>query len=217
MKIKWLGHSCFLLTSDSGTRVLTDPFDSRVGYKLPSVEADIVTISHGHGDHNYVQAVRGKFVQISQAGTFEHHGIRMTGIPVFHDEVNGSKRGKNIIYLFDIDGIGICHCGDLGHIPSQAQLDEIGKVDFLLLPVGGTYTVDYAEAWKIVQLIKPRVTIPMHFQAGIVNFPLDRVDKFLAEAGAGGRKDIFAGKQELEVTPDKLAALPEILVLDYES
>ena len=214
MKIKWLGHSCFLLTSESDVKVLTDPFNNQVGYKLPSVEADIVTTSHGHFDHNYIQAVKGKFKHISQPGVFKQNGVGITGIPSFHDEVQGAKRGKNIIFIFDMDGLRVCHCGDLGHIPTPEQAAAIGRIDVLLIPVGGTYTVNAAEAYKTVKLLEPKVAIPMHFKTPVLSFPIDGVEKFLNAAGVTVQ-DAFADKQEIDVTQESLGILSNILVLNF--
>lgn len=215
MKIKWLGHSCFLLTSEAGVKVLTDPFNDQVGYRLPAVEADIVTTSHGHSDHNYVRAVKGKFKHWDQPGVFEKNGIKANGVPTFHDEVQGAKRGKNIIYIFDMDGLRICHSGDLGHIPSREQAAAIGQVDILLVPVGGIYTVNADEAVIVVQLLKPKVTIPMHFKTSVLSFQLDGADKFLAAAGAS-KQEAYFNRQEINIESESLGVLPEILILDYE-
>ena len=215
MKIKWFGHSCFLLTSEKGIRVLTDPFDNQVGYVLPTVEADIVTTSHGHYDHNYIQVVKGNFKHIDRPGVVEQYGIRITGVSAFHDEVQGAKRGKNIIYIFDMEGLRICHCGDLGHIPSQKQVAEIGRVDLLLVPVGGTYTVNAAEAMKVVELLKPKLTIPMHFKTQALSFSLDSVDKFLSAVGIS-KQEAYVKSQEADVKLGGLGILPRALVLDYK-
>lgn len=216
MKIKWLGHSCFLMTSESGARILTDPFDSQVGYPLPSVEADIVTTSHDHFDHGYIKAVKGKFMHLSEPGDFIQLGIDITGISTFHDEVEGKKRGRNVIFVFDIDGLRICHSGDLGHIPSARQTEAIGKIDILMLPVGGTYTVDASDAYKTVKILKPAITFPMHYKTPAINFLIDGVDKFLKEAGVSGRLEIFVQKQEIEITSDNLELQPKVLVLEYK-
>jgi len=212
MKIKWLGHSCFLLTSNSGVRTLTDPFDEKVGYALPAVEADIVTTSHGHYDHSSVDVVKGDFERLDKPGTYEKDGIKITGVATFHDEENGAKRGNNIIFKFNIDGVNICHCGDLGHTLSSGQVLEIGDVDVLLVPVGGTYTVDAAGALQVVKQLKPAVTIPMHYKTEALAFPLDTADKFLKTAGGGTK----AGKQEIELDKENLSMYLGVTVLDYK-
>jgi len=212
MKIKWLGHSCFLLTSSGGVRVVIDPFNETVGYKVPAVEADIVTTSHDHFDHGYVQAIKGSFKHINKPGRYSERGIEIVGIPTFHDEAQGSKRGKNIVFKFTVDGINVCHCGDLGHVLTAAQAKELGPVDVLLVPVGGFYTIDHDEAAAVVTMLQPAVTIPMHFKTPVVDFPIAGVDKFLT--GMGGGKEL--GKQELELTRDSIASFAGVVVLAYE-
>lgn len=216
MKIKWLGHSCFLLTSESGIRILTDPFDAQVGYALPTVEADIVTTSHSHSDHNYIQAVKGRFKHLNEPGIYEQNGIIVTGVATFHDDVEGKKRGRNIVFVFEMDGLRICHLGDIGHVLTGQQLVMIGKIDIVMVPVGGTYTVNATEAFKTVKLLNPAVTIPMHFQTPVLGLPIDRVEKFLNEVGVSAHPEVFAHRQEIEVTQVNLKAFPGILVLDYK-
>ena len=211
MKIKWFGHSCFLFTSASGVKVLTDPFDSHVGYELPSVEADIVTTSHNHSDHNHMQDVKGKFIHIAGSGSFQANGIELTGIATFHDNVKGAKRGENTIFVFDIDGIRICHCGDLGHMLSHEQVEAIGRVDILLVPVGSIYTIDAVGAKEIVRLLRPSVTIPMHFKTHVLKFPLEGVERFLDITGGE-----MVEQQEIEITADNLVSFPKVLVLEYQ-
>jgi L-ascorbate metabolism protein UlaG (beta-lactamase superfamily) len=211
MKIKWFGHSCFLLTSSSGVRLVTDPFNEAVGYKVPEVEADIVTTSHDHFDHNYVQAIKGNFRHINKPGRYSERGIEIVGIPTFHDEAKGTKRGQNIIFKFTVDGINVCHCGDLGHVLTAGQAGELGPVDVLLVPVGGFYTIDHDEAAAVIRTLQPAVTIPMHFKTSVVDFPIAGVDKFLARMGGG--KEL--GKQELELTTDNIAAFAGVLVFTF--
>lgn len=212
MKIKWLGHACFLLTSSSGAKVLTDPFDEQVGYELPAVKADIVTTSHDHYDHNHVSIVKGDFVHINNPGKFSERGIEITGVSTFHDESKGAKRGKNVIFKFDIDGIKVCHCGDLGHVLTDDQVKQIDEVDVLLVPVGGTYTVDARGAYEVVKQLKPIITIPMHFKTEVLGFPIDGVNNFLFAAGGGE----MTGKQEIELNKDNLSQISSVLVLNYK-
>lgn len=212
MKIKWLGHSCFLLTAANGVTVLTDPFDSSVGYKVPEVAADIVSTSHEHLDHSYTQAVQGDFVHINQVGSFSHKGIEITGVATFHDGEHGSQRGKNTIYKFLIDGIQICHCGDLGHLLTPAQLQEIGPVDVVLLPVGGFYTIGPDQAVEIINMLQPTLIIPMHFKTPVMQYPIAGVESFLEKIGGGKR----VGQQEIEYTKALLVPPPGVVVLEYE-
>ncbi|QCX33406.1 MBL fold metallo-hydrolase [Caloramator sp. E03] len=179
MRIKWLGHACFKITYSDGVRVLTDPFDDNVGYKIPSVEADIVTVSHNHYDHNFTDCIKGKFELVNKVGNFYIKDVAITGIHTYHDEVNGAKRGDNTVYVFEKEGIRVCHLGDLGHVLSDEQIKMLGKVDVLLIPVGGTYTVNSDEAFEIVNKIKPGIVIPMHYKTPALKMNLDEVDKFL--------------------------------------
>lgn len=193
-------------------RILTDPFDSNVGYELPEVEADIVTVSHGHGDHNYIKAVKGSFTYLSKRGSYNINLVGIKAIPAFHDDDGGSKRGDNLIFVFEIDGLRLCHCGDLGHMPTAEQLAEMGKVDILLVPVGSVYTIDAAGAARLAGLLKPAVTIPMHYKTPVLNFPLDEVDKFIAVMGNGTK----AGRQEVVITAENLHTQPKVLILEYK-
>lgn len=216
MKIKWMGHSCFLMTSDTGVRILTDPFDAQVGYPVPMVGADIVTTSHSHFDHGYVQAVQGSFIQLNESGKYNHNGIIVTGVSTYHDEVEGKKRGRNIVFIFEIDGLRICHCGDLGHLPSKQQMAQIGRVDILLLPVGGTFTINGVTAYELVKLLNPAISIPMHYRTPVLSFPIEGVEKFLSEAHVNGHSEVFAHRQEVELSKYSLKDFPPILVLDYQ-
>ncbi|MBU2701268.1 L-ascorbate metabolism protein UlaG (beta-lactamase superfamily) [Sporomusaceae bacterium BoRhaA] len=211
MKIKWLGHSCFLLTADNGVRVLTDPFDSSVGYEVPDVAADIVSTSHKHSDHNYTQAVQGEFFHIDKTGKFFHKGIEIIGVATFHDEEGGAQRGKNTIYKFIVDGLHICHCGDLGHILTPEQRQEIGPVDILLIPVGGFYTIGPDQAVEVAKMLQPSVIIPMHFKTEPIQYPIAGVESFLQKIGGGKR----VGKQEVEYDKASMASVSNVVVLDY--
>ena len=143
-----VGQACFMITSENGKKVVIDPFKKMLGYRLPELEADIVTTSHNHSDHNNINAVKGNFVHINETGSFSKDGIEIKGVETFHDKVSGAKRGKNTIYNFKIDGMNVCHCGDLGHILNSKQIEEIGNVDILLLPVGGLVTINGFDADK---------------------------------------------------------------------
>ncbi|NLX70466.1 MAG: MBL fold metallo-hydrolase [Clostridiales bacterium] len=213
MRITWLGHACFKLTSDSGVSVITDPFDERVGYDLPKESADIVTVSHQHYDHNYIEAVEGSPQVIDKAGDFSIKAISIKGIKSYHDDKSGSERGSNIIYKIEMDGIKICHCGDLGHSLTREQADQLGDVDVLLVPVGGTYTVDAKTAADIVGVLNPSLIIPMHFKTDRIDFPIDGVDKFLEIMGEGTKMNT----NTLEVTEQDIQEKgTRVVVLDYK-
>lgn len=163
MEISYLGHASFKLKGKSST-VVTDPFDEKIGIKFPKTSADIVTISHDHFDHNSADKVDDVKKVINGPGEYEIAGVSIIGIPSFHDLKKGEERGKNTIYVFEIDGVRICHLGDLGHTLSESTLNQIGDVDVLLIPVGGTYTIGPKKASEVVSAIEPTYIVPMHFK-----------------------------------------------------
>ena len=214
MQIKWYGHACFLLAGNSRVRVLTDPFNEKVGYQLPRVEADIVTTSHEHYDHNNVKIVKGNFTYINQLGKFSQNGVVITGIPTFHDNENGVIKGKNTVYKFTIDGMDLCHCGDLGHVLTKEQVSEIGPVDVLLVPVGGFYTIDATAAAEVVKQLKPQVIIPMHYRTKAFNPSnpaIEGVNKFLTVMGGGKKLE----RQEIQISKADLEKYAGVVVLEY--
>ncbi|MCD6136570.1 MBL fold metallo-hydrolase, partial [Candidatus Bipolaricaulota bacterium] len=180
MKITWIGHSCFLIEGQDVT-IITDPYDEHIPYKAPSFAADVVTVSHEHSDHNAVHRVPGSPEIIRGAGEHTAHGIKFTGISTFHDEEQGKKRGENTIFTFTIDGINLAHFGDLGHMPNAEQLAQLAAAEVAMIPVGGYFTIDAAQAANIVgQLPHVKVIIPMHYKTDVLgaDFPIDTVDKF---------------------------------------
>ncbi len=214
MKIKWFGQSCFMITSKNGTKVLTDPFHNMLGYKLPETEANIVTTSHNHGDHNNIKAVKGNFMHINESGSFSKDGIVIKGIQTFHDKASGAKRGKNTIYNFKVDGINVCHCGDLGHTLDSNLLKEIGNVDILLLPVGGMATIDALDAVNVMKQLNPIVVIPMHYRTkalGIFGLLFARVDKFISASGMKIKEH-----DVLELNQENINNYSGIVVLKYD-
>jgi L-ascorbate metabolism protein UlaG (beta-lactamase superfamily) len=166
MKIKWLGHSAFILTSEDNIKIVTDPYSTRsdILYRPINEKADIVTVSHSHDDHNNVSSISGEPVVLTEKGSYAVKGIEIRAIPVFHDENQGQQRGPNLVFCFKIDGLVVCHAGDLGHILSTGQIREVGTVDILLIPVGGYYTVGSKEAKIIVESLNPRLVLPMHYK-----------------------------------------------------
>ena len=185
MKIKWLGHASFLITSDSGVKIITDPYmpDARLHYGEINESADIVTVSHDHSDHGSVSAVKGSPKVVKSDA--EIKGIKFRGIATFHDAAGGKDRGRNTLLCFEVDGVKICHLGDLGHELTAGQVSAIGAVDVLFLPVGGFYTIDATVAGKVAGQLKPKVVIPMHFRNDKCHFPITGVAEFLR-----GKKDI---------------------------
>ena len=163
MEIKYLGHASFLIKTKKA-KIVTDPFDPQmVGLKFPKVEADIVTISHQHQDHNRSDLVLGNPTIFDWPGEFEKMGVRIFGFKSYHDKEKGAKRGENIVFKIEAEGISVVHCGDLGLVPDDDFLDRLGNIDILLLPVGGFYTIDVNEAYQLVKKIEPRIVIPMHY------------------------------------------------------
>ena len=179
MKIQYLGHSCFKLTESTGTTIITDPYKA-IGYELPKgLKADAVTVSHSHFDHNHVKAIGGHPRVLDKEGFYELPGVEITGIKSYHDNQGGRQRGENIIYKFRMDGLEVCHLGDLGEECSSELLEMILPVNILLIPVGGTYTVDAELAKEYVDRIMPEIVIPMHYKTRSLNLDLDKADAFL--------------------------------------
>jgi L-ascorbate metabolism protein UlaG (beta-lactamase superfamily) len=216
MKVKWLGHSAFLLTSDGGVRVLTDPyksgsFDGAVGYKPIKEQADVITASHEHDDHYCLEGLPEGYECVLTPGEHEAAGLSIKGVKTYHDTSRGKERGSNTIFTIDMDGIRVCHLGDLGHMLSDEEVGAIGKVDILLLPVGGFYTIGPKEAVSVMKALSPSITIPMHFKTESLGFPIKPVEDFLSLAGDYDK----AGTTELEVKKEDLAGR-RIIVLEHE-
>jgi L-ascorbate metabolism protein UlaG (beta-lactamase superfamily) len=187
MEISYLGHSSFKIKGKSAS-VICDPFDPKtVGLKFASNEADIITISHAHEDHNKISSIKDVKKVISGPGEYEIMGISILGFPSYHDNKSGEERGKNIIFVFEVDGVRIAHLGDLGHELSEKIIEDMGYIDILILPVGGEYTIGPDGATKIVQAVEPSIVIPMHYQVPGLNpatfAKLKSVDGFLKDVG----------------------------------
>lgn len=163
MEIKYLSHSSFLIKTKDA-KVLMDPFDPKfVGLKFPKQEADVITVSHSHKDHSYTESVENNPLILTWPGQFEKKGVRIWGFKSFHDKVEGKERGENVMYKIESEGVSVLHCGDLGAIPADALIDEIGDVNILLVPVGGKYTLTSDEAIQLIKKIEPSIVIPMHY------------------------------------------------------
>ena len=213
MKVKWLGHACFLLTSEAGVRILTDPYTPGafgLGYRPPAETADIVTVSHDHADHNNTAAVKGKPEVVRGVGVHKVKGVEIKGISTSHDEASGSQRGPNTVFCFTLDGVRVCHLGDLGHDLAAGSLADIGPVDVLLIPVGGNFTIDADAASRLADRIAPKVVIPMHFQnERCPDFPVAAVDDFRKKRQRVRTLDA----SEVEIKKDDLPAETETVVL----
>jgi len=215
MKIRWNGHASFMITAANGTVIVTDPYEpgcfgGGIKYEPVSEKADIAVVSHDHADHNWVKGLAGKPQVVK--GSAEAKGIKFFGVPVYHDESQGKERGRNTVFAFEVDGVRVCFVGDLGHQLSPEDLKKLGQIDVLLAPVGGFFTIDAAGASKLVEAMKPKVMIPMHFKTAKCGFPIAPVDDFLKRMTAVKK----LGVSELELQKDKLPAKgPEVWVLEH--
>jgi len=210
MDISWLGHSCFRIKGSHAT-VITDPYSPSLGYSLGKPTARIVTVSHQHPGHSYVQGVGGEPRVITGPGEYEISGILIIGIATFHDAEGGEKRGKNTVYLMEVDEVSVCHLGDLGHVLTAEQAEELGNVDILLLPVGGVSTINAPAAAEVVRRLEPKVVIPMHYKTQALSWELEPVGRFLKEIGV---KEVNS-RPKLSFTRTSLPATTQIFLLDY--
>ncbi|MDI3280264.1 MAG: MBL fold metallo-hydrolase [Bacillota bacterium] len=223
VRVQWHGHACFRLTTAAGLVIVTDPFDESVGYLLPRGAADVVTVSHEHFDHNHVAAVGGRPLVLKGAGVHslaplgpeKSKGATIRGVASFHDSQQGRQRGPNTIFVFDLDGLRVVHLGDLGHQLTAQQVAELGEADLLLVPVGGTYTLDGAGAAKVVEALRPALVIPMHYRTDALSFPLAPVDDFLRAVRGRVERSTHT---TVELEPQDLGRglEPRILVLQYQ-
>lgn len=211
MKIKFLGQSCFLITTKRGTRIVTDPYENSIGLTLPHLDADIVTVSHSHFDHNNTRAVGGDFRLIDRAGDYTCGDISIRGTSTFHDNVEGALRGSNIVFTIEADGLVLCHLGDLGHLPDESVLHVLKGADVLFVPAGEVFTFSVADALKTAKLIGAKVVIPMHYKAGGLTIGLAGIEKFLKAAGGGRRLNT----DEIEITQQNLDDYAGIIVMDF--
>lgn len=215
VKIEYLGHASFLLTTSAGTRIVTDPFDpaaysDTMKYRRFDGNADIVTISHEHRDHSEVAAVKGSPIIIKGDGKFIAEEAEFLGVGTFHDDDRGSKRGRNTVFVISVDGLRIAHMGDLGHVLTADQAAEIGAVDVVLLPIGGYYTIDANQAWKVADQVSAQIVVPMHYSNEKCSFPIAGVEDFIA-----GRSNVTRdGVSSLDVTPETVPAEQQVVVLE---
>jgi len=215
MKIKFLGHAAFLITAADGTKIVTDPYEpggfgGAIGYGPLKEPADIVVVSHDHADHNYIKMVPGNPTVVRGPGEQTHRGITFRALATHHDASRRAERGENLVRCIVADGLTVCHLGDLGHVLSPEDATAIGAVDVLLVPVGGTFTVDAKGATAVVNRLRPRIAIPMHFLAPKVGFDIAPVDGFLA----GKPRVRRVNGSEIEVTKETLPEPTEIVVLE---
>ncbi|HHT9126074.1 MAG TPA: MBL fold metallo-hydrolase [Candidatus Brocadiia bacterium] len=218
--VRWFGHACFMLESSEGTKVLIDPFGD-IGYTFPTTSPNIVTISHEHFDHNNTDSIQGnpEILRGLTRGVNDWNNIakkindfNIFNVPVYHDKTQGSQRGKNSVFIYDVDGLRFVHVGDLGHVLLDDQIKKIGKVDVLMIPVGGIYTIDGQEASKVVEQLNPKIVLPMHYKTPSLTFELNTIDAFL-----NGKENVKKVEgNTLGVDIKHMPAKQEIIVLDFE-
>ncbi len=210
MILRYYGHDFFTLTLAEGAVIATDPYSGLYDYPERAVPADICTISHAHYDHNSVQILQGHPTLIDTAGVHQPKaGIRITGIPSHHDDCAGQKRGPNLIFVIETDGLRLVHLGDLGHPLTPSQISAIGKPDLLFLPVGGYYTIDAQTALDVMQSLRPTVTIPMHYQtSACLSMPIAPVSAFLSLAGVSPKPLSLC-----RITAEDLSQRPPLLLM----
>ena len=208
LQIRWHGHSCFEITND--VTLVTDPHDGKsVGIPAPTVSGDIILVSHDHYDHNKVKSVEkdsSKIVTDARKRTVLN--VQINGYESFHDEVHGEKRGSNIIFKFISDDITFCHLGDLGHILDEKTIQQIGDVDILFIPIGGTYTLDAEEAWKTISALQPKITVPMHYKIEVLSLPIAGIDTFLEK----NTHKILKVGNEIDIEKEEIPKEPEVWV-----
>jgi L-ascorbate metabolism protein UlaG (beta-lactamase superfamily) len=213
MEVTWLGHSCFRLRGKEVT-VITDPYGPQIGYTLGRVSAQIVTVSHDHPGHNYVTGVGGDPHVLRGPGEYEVQDVLVTAVASYHDAERGKRLGRNIIFLLHIDDLSVCHLGDLGHLLTDEQREEIGDVDVLLVPVGGKNTINAGQATEVISQLDPRIVIPMHYATPATEGKvegLDPVEKFCREMGV----EVVEPQPKLAVTRGNLPSEPQVITLSY--
>lgn len=209
MEIDWFGHACFRLRGKEAT-VIIDPYSKEIGLHFPRPRADIVTVSHDHRGHNFAQGVKGEPKVLRGPGEYEIKNIFVTGVATAHDKKGGKDRGANTVFVFDLDGLTVCHLGDLGHIPTQPQTEALGNVNILLVPVGGISTIGASDAAEIISALEPQIVIPMHYAHPDLQFKLDAPTKFFKEMGIKPPKAVDSFK----VTKDSLPDETQVVLLE---
>jgi Predicted Zn-dependent hydrolases of the beta-lactamase fold len=211
MLIRYYGHSLFTLETEGGTLIAFDPFDAHVGYPLPKLNPDVVLMSHAHSDHGNRALFENAQTVIDAAGVYPlKSGIEVTGIKAWHDAEQGIKRGPNILFKVQADGLTVAHLGDLGHELDEAQLKALGRVDILFLPVGGFYTIDALTAKKVMEQVSPRITIPMHYKTEVnAEWPIAALDAFTRYFNT-----IPAAMPILRVTKEDIACAASVCVME---
>ena len=220
MELTYFGHASFLLRAADGTTILIDPYDASCGYPLPDAAPTAVTVSHEHFDHNFVLGVKGEPRVIrglasegnEWAQVDERVGqTRITTVPTYHDDSHGTQRGRNAVFIFEVDGLRVVHAGDLGHLLDSKQAHAIGRPDVLMIPIGGHYTIGPGEAEAVIASLNPRLVIPMHYKTETTaGWPIGALDDFLR-----GKANVTRQGQTVALSGDILRAAGAIWVLTH--
>lgn len=210
MKLKYHAHACFSMQFDCGTKLVLDPFDASVTYPPCTESCDAVIVSHDHFDHNHTATLSGEFETIRTAGEFDVGGVHIHTLPCFHDKERGALRGENLISIIEGDGLHIAHLGDLGHMPDEALAAQLANIDVMLLPIGGTFTIDTPEAEALIAQLKPRVAIGMHFRTDEYEINITTCEAF--------RRDMHAVSlpSEIEITAESIGKLPPAIIMSHK-
>ncbi len=209
IELTWLGHACFRLKSRHAV-ILMDPYHDGSEFNLGRPRADIVTISHDHPGHNNWRAVRNDPMVVFGPGEYEIREVFITGIRTFHDQEKGARLGKNIAYLIEMDGLAFCHLGDLGHALNDEQLEALGKVDVLMVPVGGVTTLDAAGAAEVINQVEPKIVVPMHYRLGSLRTDLEPIEEFCRVMGIKDPKPL----EKLQLKGTDLPDETQVILLE---
>ncbi len=207
MIIRHIGHAEFLMETEKGMRIVTDPYDEGCGYPVQRIKADAALVSHGHHDHNAVDNLEGVTTVIDREGEYTPApGVRVTAVKSFHDDQKGSKRGETLLFLIETEGLRVVHLGDLGCMPDEDQMKLLAKPDVLMIPVGGFYTIDGKTARRVAEKLHPRVTLPMHYKTRYnADWPISGPEEFLE---GEPEEDIRREIEALRITDRDLSCQP---------
>ncbi len=208
-----IGHAKFLIELDNGMRIVTDPYDATCGYPVTPVPADAVLVSHGHHDHSAVETIPGSPRVIDKAGAYDlEDGVSILAIEAFHDDAEGAKRGKTLLFAIRAEGLNVLHLGDLGHLPTPEQCDALGQADVLMIPIGGFFTIDAPTAREAAELLRARVILPMHYKTKAnADWPIAPAEDFTSLYESAEELDM------LRVAAGDLMCQPEVALLRPQS
>ena len=210
MKLKWWGHSCFLIEEDD-KKIITDPYDNSLPYQKVADKPDIVTISHDHFDHNAVDRIEGDFEIVDTKDGYKDDSLNISGISTYHDKDEGEDRGENLIFTMEFSDQKLCHIGDLGHSLTDDELSQLNDIDILLIPVGGYYTINADEAYEIAEKIDPKLIVPMHYKTDILDLPITGVEDFIHKFD----HDAIEIKDGAEVDLSEVPEDKKVVVVNY--